>query len=277
LVADYRDNFRHTNENNEESFFEIQNSDDNAVINGFYGIANDNAVVSFYSYRERFLSASPYGFGDYSVYDWVVDMYKDETDKDGNYDLRLENNVAYPGIFADFPGATIYGSTVWNTSTWSTLSWCTKYTTGYYRSSTTNWSKINTRILRYGELLMSYAECLIETGGASAIAQAATYVDMERERSTLYPLAQSVHAATLNDLTSFKTRLRIEREKEICFEYDRFFDIRRWGLGTDESYLTEIKARSSKYSLNWKAGREWLPIPISDVDNNPNLTQNTGY
>lgn len=276
LVADYRDNFRHTNENNSESIWEIQNSDENQVISGFYGIANDNSVTSFSSYRERFLSASPYGFGDYSVYDWIVDMYKDEKDKDGNYDLRLKNNIAYPGIFDDFPDATIYGSTAWNSSTWSNLSWCTKYTTGYYRTSTSNWSPINTRILRYGELLMSYAECLVETGGANAITQAAKYVDMVRERSNLFPLAESVHADCLTDLGKFKSRLRIEREKEICFEYDRFFDIRRWGLGTDATYTAEVKARASKYA-NFSSGKEWLPIPYSEESNNPNLSQNTGF
>lgn len=36
---------------------------------------------------------------------------------------------------------------------------------------------IDIRLLRYGELLMSYAECLVEVGGASAIPEAARYVD----------------------------------------------------------------------------------------------------
>jgi len=277
LVDNYEDNFRHTTENNIESIWEIQHSDENQVTSGWYGNPNDNAVVSYSANRERIFSASPYGFGDYSVYGWVVEMYKDEKDKDGNYDLRLKNNVAYPDIFTDFPDAEIYGVKTWNYTTWSTLNWCTKYSTGYYRTATTRWSPINTRLLRYGELLMSYAECLVEIDGASAILDAADYVDQVRERANLYPLAQSVHADCLTDLEKFKSRLRIEREKEVCFEYDRFFDLRRWGLGTNDAYTNEVKARCSKYVTNFKPGREWLPIPISDESNNPNVTQNTGY
>lgn len=97
-------------------------------------------------------------------------------------------------------------------------------------------------------VLRRYAECLVEVGGASAIPEAARYVDMVRER-----------------------------EKEICFEYDRLFDLRRWGLGTDEAFTNEVKARSTKFKDNFTKGKEWLPIPRSDVDNNPNLTQNEGY
>lgn len=152
-----------------------------------------------------------------------------------------------------------------------------KYSTDYYRDNVDGYSPINTRILRYGELLLSYAECLIEVGGASAIPEAAKYIDMIRERVNLYPLAKSVHKDCLNSLDAFEKRLRIEREKEICFEYDRFFDLRRWGLGTDTKYTNEVKARSSKHAANFTPGKEWLPIPLSEVSNNPNLTQNEGY
>lgn len=114
-------------------------------------------------------------------------------------------------------------------------------------------------------------------GGASAIPEAASYVNQIRERVNLYPLDESVHKDCLNSVDAFMKRLRIEREKEICFEYDRFIDLRRWGLGSDDEYTEEVKARSTKYKDNFSKGKEWLPIPRSDVDNNPNLTQNEGY
>lgn len=278
LVANYRDNFRHDTENNEESIWEMQNSDEVQMWGGYWSIPNDASECCFASYREKFLAGSPYGWGDYSVYDWMVDMYKDEKNRDGGYDIRLRDNIVYPDVFDDFPGEVIYmQETKWNSDSWSTLSWCRKYTTDYYRSEVSLWSPINQRILRYGEILLSYAECLIEADGASAIPEAAKYVDMIRQRVNLFPLAESVHKECLKDLDGFRKRLRIEREKEICFEYDRFFDMRRYGLGTDTKYTDEVKARASKFRDNFVPGHEWLPIPLAEVSNNPNLSQNESY
>lgn len=276
LTAEYRDNFRHDTENNCESIWEIQHSDVNQSWGGYWGIANDDAVCVYASYREKFLTASPYGFGDYSVYDWVVNMYKDERDRDGGYDIRLRDNVVYPDLFNDFPGERVYlTKTEWDYSNWSDRPWCRKYTSDYYLENITAYSPINTRILRYGELLLSYAECLAQTG--SSPAECAKYVDPIRERVNLYPLAESVHKDCLNSKEAFLSYLRIEREKETCFEYERFFDLRRWGLGTDETFTNEVKARAQKYKDNFINGHEWLPIPLSDVSNNPNLTQNASY
>ncbi len=278
LVANYRDNFRHDTENNAESIWEIQNSDENQVLGGYYGFSNDGAECGYASYREKFLSASGYGWGDYGVYDWMIDMYKDETNKDGGLDLRLRDNIVYPDFFTDFPGEVVYQTkTEWDYVSWSSQSWCRKYSTDYYRSVVPFYSPINTRILRYADVLLSYAECLVESNGSGSVTEGAGYVDMVRERANMFPLAQSVHSACLNSSDAFLKRLRIEREKEMCFEYDRFFDLRRWGLGTDAEYTAEVKARSKKHESNFKAGREWLPIPMSEVTNNPNLTQNDGF
>ena len=109
LVPEYRDNFKHTANNNAESIWEIQNSDRNDSWGGFWSIANDDAVCSFTARRDEFLAPSfGGGFGDYSVYEWLVDMYKDEKDKDGGYDIRLRDNIMYPDMFKDFPGQVLY-------------------------------------------------------------------------------------------------------------------------------------------------------------------------
>lgn len=281
LAPEYHDNFRHTTNNNCESIWEIQNSDRSTSAGGFWGIPNDGADCSFSARRDEFFGP-PFGggFGDYSVYEWMVEMYKDEKDKDGNYDIRLCDNIMYPEMFDDFPETVLYQKwTAWDPSVHGTQCRVRKYSVDYYTTGISNLgvNPIDMRLLRYGETLLSYAECLVEVDGASAIPEAAKYIDMVRDRVNLYPLAQSVHKDCLNDLKAFKKRLRIEREKEICFEYDRFFDLRRWGLGTDEEFTNEVKARADKYAMNYTKGKEWLPIPRSDVDNNPNLSQNEGY
>lgn len=281
LAPNYSDNFRHETNNNCESIFEIQNSDRNDTWGGFWGIANDGAVCSFTSRRDEFFAPSfGGGFGDYSVYEWLVDMYKDELDRDGGYDIRLRDNIMYPEMFDDFPGQVLYQKyTSWDPSIHGNQCRVRKYCVDYYSTGAVALGNnpIDIRILRYGETLLSYAECLVMVGGASAIPEAASYVNQIRERVNLYPLDESVHKDCLNSVDAFMKRLRIEREKEICFEYDRFIDLRRWGLGRDDEYTDEVKARSTKYKDNFSKGKEWLPIPRSDVDNNPNLTQNEGY
>lgn len=281
LAPVYHDNFRHTTNNNCESIFEIQNSDRNDTWGGFWSIANDGAVCSFTARRDEFFAPSfGGGFGDYSVYEWLVDMYKDEKTKDGQWDERLRDNIMYPEMFDDFPGQVLYQKwTAWDPSVHGMQHRVRKYCVDYYAEGAVALGNnpINMRLLRYGETLLSYAECLVEVGGESAIKEAASYVDMIRERVNLYPLAESVHKDCLGSKKAFMQRLRIEREKETCFEYERFFDLRRWGLGTDEEFTNEIKAHATKFKDNFKPGKEWLPIPRSDVDNNPNLTQNEGY
>lgn len=283
LVAKYRDNFRHDSENNTESIFETQNSDESPnKIGGFWGmIGNDGADCNFGNWRERFMSASPVGFGDYFVPDWTVAMYKDEKTRDGGYDVRLRDNIVYPDLWKDFPGEVLYPGdgqiTEWRDDLWKKQSWCRKYCTDYYLNTkaATNPNAINVRILRYADVLLSYAECLAETG--APLADAAKYIDMVRERVNLYPLAQSVHKDCLNDKKSFMRRLQKERGKELMFEYDRFFDLRRWGLGTDAEYTEYVKSYSEKHRLNFVPGREWLPFPQKEVNNNPNLTQNDSF
>ena len=217
LVANYRDNFLPDTENNSESIFEIQNSDESPnKFGSYWGFGNDGADINFGQWRERFMSAGPMGYGDYIVADWTIDLYKDEMDKNGGYDVRLRDNIVYPELFTDFPGQSLYKGdyTSWSPS-WLDHIWCRKYATDAYLDSKAaqNPNGINTRILRYADVLLSYAECLVKTG--APLTDAAKYIDMVRERVNLYPLAESVHKDCFNDKKSFMRRLQKEREKEL--------------------------------------------------------------
>ncbi len=279
LVANYRDNFLPDTENNSESIFEIQNSDESPnKFGSYWGFGNDGADCNYGNWRERFMAGSPMGFGDYIVCNWTIDLYKEERDRNGGYDIRLRDNIVYPDLFNDFPGESLYKGafTAWS-SVWGTRAWCRKYASDAFLTvqESMNANRINTRILRYADVLLSYAECLVETG--APLADAAKYIDMVRERVNLYPLAESIHKDCLKDKKSFMRRLQKERGKELMFEYDRFFDLRRWGLGTDAEYTEYVKSYSEKHRLNFVPGREWLPFPQKEVNNNPNLTQNDSF
>lgn len=279
LCDNYQDNFREDTENNCESIFEIQNAA-NASMGGFYGMANNGTTCSYNQFRQKFFTMSPCGFGDYSVYDWIIDAYKAELNKDGGYDLRLKNNVFYKGIFEDFPGEVLWmDRTSWDMDAWKDLNYIRKYTEDYHKTTqqVSFYCGINCRILRYGETLLSYAECLANT---NQLDKAVRYVNMVRARAKMPDLADSTNPEirnSVNSLEAFMANLDMERTKECCFEYDRFFDLRRFGLGTDKTYTDKVKARSMKHANNFTAGKEWMPIPRSEVDNNPNLNQNEGY
>mgnify|MGYP003323172360 FL=1 len=124
---------------------------------------------------------------------------------------------------------------------------------------------------------MNYAECLANTGDLKGGIEV---VDQVRARANMPNLANSTNpevAACVTSLDKFMAQLDLETVKESCFEYERFIDLRRFGLGTDAAYLEKVKARCQKYRDNYRPGREWMPIPRSEVDNNPNLTQNEGF
>lgn len=279
LCDRYQDNFREDTENNCESIFEIQNYA-NPSFGAFYGRGNNDANCSFNQFRQKFFSMSPCGFGDYSVYDWLIDAYKSELNKDGGYDLRLRNNIFYKEIFDDFPGEVLWmNRTSWDSDAWKDLNYVRKYTEDYCKTTSqiNFYCGINCRILRYGETLLSYAECLANTGD---LGKAAEYVNEVRERANMPKLADSTNPDIRNctaSLEAFMDNLDIERAKECCFEYDRFFDLRRFGLGTKDKFTDKVKARSVKHKNNFTSGKEWMPIPRSEVDNNPNLTQNEGF
>ena len=70
--------------------------------------------------------------------------------------------------------------------------------------------------MRYADILLNYAECIVETGGS--ITEAAGYVDKVRERAGLVKLAESQWKSSLNSKDTFMKRLQMERSLELCFE-----------------------------------------------------------
>jgi len=74
---------------------------------------------------------------------------------------------------------------------------------------------------RYAEILLNYAEAAIELGDPS---RALTAINQVRDRAGIIKLNNG--QVTLE-------RLRNERKVELAFEDKRFWDIRRWRIGTD--------------------------------------------
>lgn len=113
----------------------------------------------------------------------------------------------------------------------------------------------NERWYRYSEVLLLYAEALIEKGnGNSAVGMG--YVNQVRARVGLPASTNPDHRAAL----------RHERRVELAFEPHRWFDITRWGIGA------EI------FGAAWKDHYNVFPFPQSEIDRSDGkLVQNPGY
>ena len=81
--------------------------------------------------------------------------------------------------------------------------------------------------------------------------------------------------------TALRDAIRKERRLEFGFEYQRFFDIKRWGLSINRDGQGDLADGSGTPStaLNLAADnfRMQLPMDQSSIVVNPNLQQNPGY
>lgn len=282
LVPNYRDNFLETTENNSESVFEFQNAAN--PIDAFdndAGDGNPNNTPDKLNYGTSippFFAPRPIGFTDGQAQRWAVWEFLKENTAGGQRDPRIPATFLYDSTDVRGPDFTmVYGET------WTSRGYSPDVTdpigvatnrTVYFRKFLDDaamngevfHSGNNYRYLRYADVLLLYAEALNATGKT---AMAYTYVDKVRQRAGLDPL--SVSMPGLNQ-QQFLIQLKHERITELTGEGHRWEDLARW----DD--LTPALASRDAAFANFVVGKnEFLPIPLFDLDINPNLKQNPGY
>ena len=151
----------------------------------------------------------------------------------------------------------------------------------------------NFSLIRYSEVLLGYLESRLESGAAIDQALLDATINKVRGRA-----AVNMPAVTTTDATELRKILRRERRVEFAFEGLRYYDILRWGIAGDElnhqftgQKLTNDPANYTAYPVDAdgyyimtqqnrkfiKGKNELWPIPQSERDINPNLSQNSGY
>lgn len=113
----------------------------------------------------------------------------------------------------------------------------------------------NFKIFRYSEILIGYAEAVLNGASGNAGITGLQAFNMVRERAGL----EGIGALTLDAIIH-------ERRVEFALEGHRFFDVVRWGKGRE--------IFGSQFDENRD---ELMFIPINEMLKNPNLTQNPGY
>lgn len=242
LLADFREVFSIDGENSKESLFEIQSST--------LGNITGDAPYLEYAYIQGPRGNSPanlQGWGFCTPSDDLISFYESRGEV-----VRPATTLLYRGT------TTPEGDEI--------LATCTNpvyngkcYTPSYYN----NWSyngygfDHNVRILRYPDVLLMYAEALLNGAavGESGLT-ADDAVNIVRGRAQL----QKISGVTLQDVWD-------ERRAEFAMEEDRFFDLVRTG-----------QAASVLAGKGYVEGKNNLfPIPANQRQLNPDLEQNPGY
>lgn len=123
---------------------------------------------------------------------------------------------------------------------------------------------INYTAIRYAEVLLWEAEALTELN-RNADALAPLEEVRARARAQAADPITALPAITTTVQSELIDAIRHERLVELGFEFHRFFDLVRWGIAGD-------------VLDNFVVGKnEVFPIPQTELDLNPNLTQNAGY
>ena len=131
--------------------------------------------------------------------------------------------------------------------------------------------QVDYKIFRAAEAYLNKAEAYYNIGNESAARQA---LDMVRTNRYLNPPSGETG-------TALRDAIRLERRFEFAFEYQRFFDLKRWGLGISRGSAGDHAdgggTPSDNLTLNAGDNKWQLPISQQSLDVNPNLQQNPGY
>ena len=130
---------------------------------------------------------------------------------------------------------------------------------------------VDIKVFRAAEAKLNLAEALFNLGNETG-ARAA--LDQVRTKRYLTP-------PTGETGTALRDAIRLERRLEFAFEYQRFYDLKRWGLSITRdghgdladgsgvpSEVQDLPAGSYKFQF---------PLDQSILDRNPNTVQNPGY
>ncbi len=239
LIPVFRDVFSMENENCPESLMEIQASS--------LGQSSGDAPLCYYAFIQGPRNNQPsnmQGWGFKVPSQTLVDWLEARGDQDRIDATILRSGTTTPEgdvILASCPNP-YYNGKVYTPSSYNLWSY-----NGYGFD-------YNMRIIRYAEVLLTYAEA-VANGASEGEISAYDAFNSVRARAGLKPVE-----ATLENILD-------ERRAELAMEENRFFDLVRTG-----------QAAKVLGKLGFKPGRnEHFPIPDAQRKLNPTLPESPGY
>lgn len=214
-----------------------------------------------------------------------LDAYRRNPNFKSNRDPRLLASVLFPGqnfidaayILKPFDPSPLNLDKIGVQKSTATGYWVRKYLDSRDRQGRSG--TLDFMFIRYAEILLSYAEALVESNDWQN-PDIITHLNDIRTRAGMPP----VNVARYNTQEMLRTLIRRERQAELAFEGQRFFDIRRWGTvstlmngevfgATDPATGIAIKVQDRAYT----ARDYYWPIPEKEMLSNPNMEQNKDY
>ncbi|MNK05759.1 SusD family protein [compost metagenome] len=158
-------------------------------------------------------------------------------------------------------------------------------------------------IIRYAEILLSYAEALNNLTGSHTVQLGDHQYLMSRnpeEIKAAFNLVRyraglpGLKASQLNSATEIQKQIERERMVELLWENRRFYDVRRWGIyeeterepirgmnpdgATKDTYYQRVIPGTSSFMTRVVHKKlAFLPIPRAEMRRLPSLDQNPGY
>lgn len=253
LMEKYSDNFDGLHKNNKESVFEIQYSGDRTGGHReYHRIALHLASSNAEGYEEAYPSY------------WLFETLKNDKTVDGKYSDRLYTTI----LFDDPETKAFYfdeGKHFTDYHRPEEIFWHKFVTWDASQSQYWDCSAYNIPVVRYADVLLSYAECLNDRG---ATAEAIGYINEVRRRVNAPELPK-----TLSKDEVLKHLQEVERPCELALEGSRWYDLIRWGI-----VGKALKEHNKPYVENYvETKHQLLPIPHAEFLLNPDWEQNPNF
>ncbi|MCM4155764.1 RagB/SusD family nutrient uptake outer membrane protein [Gramella sp. AN32] len=292
IDPDYQSLFIESNENSAENIFSIQFIPQ-LLANGFMQY-NGPRVIGGYSFINPLGDlVESYQFTDGTEFSYNDPRYNPE-DIGENRDPRLSYSIYYNGStirdgiqYISHPDSNSPDRIMrLNSKTgYSIRKYMDESITGDYYGA----NGADIPVIRYAEVLLSYLEAKLEAGDAIDQGLLDQTINQVRGRSSV-----NMPPVTETNSSLLRPILRNERRVELALEGLRYWDILRWGVGSEElvgdfyghpypDAETEIRKKDasapedpfSRWYVTTKNFREGIdnywPIPQGEVNINPNL------
>jgi hypothetical protein len=157
-------------------------------------------------------------------------------------------------------------------------------------------------IIRYAEILLSYAEALNNLTGSHTVTLGEYTQTLTRDEAEIKKAFNQVRyraglpglsAAELRNQQTVQAQIERERMIELLHENRRYYDVRRWGIyeETENEPVSGMNADAAKSSFYQRVipntsiigsrivNRKmvFLPVPKTEIKRMPSLDQNPGW
>lgn len=252
-------------DNNAESFFEVQYVD---VGGGIWGVQDDASINEIQIRAALNLPNGHGGNGNLIPTQEAVDEFESYNGSDpenefDNFDPRLYYSVWKQGDYFDSQEPEYQSS-------WSPTGYNVKKGLAFpFTDRAEDGTDRNIPLIRYGDVLLMYAEA-VNAKSSREPSEAIWAINQVRARANMptYPSSGSMYSvdAGSSEQEIFEAIVH-ERRVELLGEYHRYNDLRRWEI-----------AEREMGDMGWQHPKHvFFPLPAEEVENNDQLEQNPNY